>query len=165
MVKKNIKIFTRQLKSLGFSFDWERSFSTTDEDYYKWTQWIFLKMFEKGLAYKAKFPINWCPRCKIGLANEEVVGGKCERCGSQVEKKEKDQWLLKITKYAQRLIDDLDRVDYIERVKIMQKNWIGRSEGASIQFNVKCQPFGKAQVASSEAERQMSVGALLSPSF
>jgi len=137
IVRRNIKNFTRQMKSIGFSFDWQRSFSTTDEDYYKWTQWIFLKMFENGLAYKTKFPINWCPNCKIGLANEEVVAGKCERCGSPVEKKEKEQWLLKITKYAERLIKDLDNVNYIEQVKVQQKNWIGRSEGALIKFKVK----------------------------
>ena len=137
VVKKNIKNFTRQMKSIGFSFDWDRVISTTDENYYKWTQWIFLKMFENGLAYKAKIPINWCPKCKIGLANEEVVAGKCERCASSVEKKEKEQWLLKITKYAQRLIDDLDSVDYIERVKTMQKNWIGRSDGALIKFKIQ----------------------------
>ena len=132
--KKNIEIFTRQLKSLGFSFDWERAFTTTDPKYYKWTQWIFLKLYEHGLAYKSKLPINWCPSCKIGLANEEVVNGKCERCGTAVTKKEIAQWLLRITKYADRLIDDLASVDYLERIRQQQINWIGRSEGAEIDF-------------------------------
>ena len=132
---KNIKRFSEQLKSLGFSFDWDRVISTTDPDYYKWTQWIFLKLFEKGLAYKTNMPVNWCTSCKCVLANEEVVDGVCERCGSQVIRKEKDQWMLGITKYAQRLIDDLDGLDYIERVKTQQINWIGRSTGAEVDFN------------------------------
>ncbi|MFH1667674.1 MAG: leucine--tRNA ligase [Candidatus Komeilibacteria bacterium] len=133
---KNIINFTRQLKSSGFSFDWERSLSTTDPSYYKWTQWIFVQMFKKGLAYKTKQAINWCVDCKIGLANEEVVNGVCERCGGEVVKKDKEQWLLQITKYADRLIDDLDNVDYLERIKSQQINWIGRSEGAEVNFQV-----------------------------
>lgn len=131
----NIKRFTEQLQMLGFSFDWDRCVDTTDPEYYKWTQWIFLKMFEKGLAYKASMPVNWCTSCKCVLANEEVVNGVCERCGAAVVRKEKSQWMLKITEYAQRLIDDLDEVDYIERVKIQQRNWIGRSTGAEVSFN------------------------------
>lgn len=135
-IAKNIKTFTRQLKEAGFSFDWSRSFSTTDPDYYKWTQWIFVQMFKHGLAYKAKESINWCTACKIGLANEEVVDGKCERCGGEVIKKDKEQWILRITKYADRLIKDLDLVDYLERIKTQQINWIGRSEGAEVEFEV-----------------------------
>ncbi|MFA6382174.1 MAG: leucine--tRNA ligase [Candidatus Buchananbacteria bacterium] len=134
--EKNIKTFTTQLKALGFSFDWDRVITTTDPKYYKWTQWIFLKMYEHGLAYKAKIPINWCLSCKIGLANEEVVSGKCERCGGEVEKREKEQWMLKITNYADRLIEDLETVDYLDRIKQQQINWIGRSEGAEIDFVV-----------------------------
>ncbi|MDO5041175.1 MAG: leucine--tRNA ligase [Peptoniphilus sp.] len=137
VTEKNIKRFKEQLKSIGFSFDWSREVDTTDPNYYKWTQWIFLQFFKHGLAYKSEMPINWCPSCKIGLANEEVVAGKCERCGSDVVHKVKSQWMLKITAYAQRLLDDLDDVDYIERVKAQQKNWIGRSEGAEIKFNIK----------------------------
>ena len=136
-VKKNILNFKRQMKSLGFSFDWSREINTTDPKYYKWTQWIFLKLFEKGLAYKKKMPINWCPSCKIGLANEEVVDGKCERCGVQTTTKEKEQWMLKITKYADRLIKDLDKVDYLEKIKTQQINWIGRSEGAEVDFKIE----------------------------
>lgn len=135
VTEKNIAFFKSQLKSLGYSFDWDREFSTTDPEYYKWTQWIFLKLFEKGLAYKAKMPVNWCTSCKCVLANEEVVDNVCERCGSPVVRKEKSQWMLKITEYAQRLIDDLDELDYIERVKIQQRNWIGRSTGAEINFS------------------------------
>ena len=134
--ENNIKIFTRQLQAMGFSFDWQRAVTTTDPKYYKWTQWIFLKMYEKGLAYKAKIPINWCLSCKIGLANEEVVNGRCERCGGPVEKRQKEQWLFKITDYADRLLEDLDSVDYLERIKIQQQNWIGRSEGAEVNFQV-----------------------------
>ncbi len=119
----------------GFSFDWSREINTTDPDYYKWTQWIFLKLFEKGLAYKKEMSVNWCTSCKCVLANEEVVNGVCERCGSEVVHKVKSQWMLKITEYAQRLIDDLDGLDYIERVKLQQKNWIGRSTGAQVKFN------------------------------
>jgi leucyl-tRNA synthetase len=136
VTERNVKRFKSQLKSLGISFDWSREINTTDPGYYKWTQWIFLKLFEKGLAYKKKFPINWCVDCKIGLANEEVVNGKCERCGGEVVKREKNQWMLKITEYADRLIKDLDLVDYIERVKIQQKNWIGRSEGMEVDFKI-----------------------------
>ncbi|MCL2391746.1 MAG: leucine--tRNA ligase [Oscillospiraceae bacterium] len=130
----NIKRFTEQLKMLGYSFDWDRCVDTTDPKYYKWTQWIFLKLLENDLAYKAQMPVNWCTSCLCVLANEEVVDGLCERCGSAVVRREKSQWMLRITKYAQRLIDDLDDVDYVERVKIQQKNWIGRSVGAEINF-------------------------------
>ena len=130
----NISNFTKQLKMLGYSFDWDRVVDTTDPKYYKWTQWIFLQLFKKGLAYKTSMPVNWCTSCKCVLANEEVVNGVCERCGSEVIRKEKSQWMLKITEYAQRLIDDLDQVDFIERVKIQQKNWIGRSTGAEVTF-------------------------------
>lgn len=136
VTERNIKRFKSQLKSLGYSFDWSREVNTTDPSYYKWTQWIFLKLYEKGLAYKKEFPINWCTDCKVGLANEEVVNGKCERCGGEVVKKKKNQWLLKITEYAERLINDLDLVDYIDRVKIQQKNWIGRSEGMEVDFRI-----------------------------
>jgi leucyl-tRNA synthetase len=131
---QNIATFTGQLQMLGFSFDWDRAVNTTDPKYYKWTQWIFLQMFRHGLAYKASIPVNWCTSCKCVLANEEVVEGVCERCGSPVIRKEKSQWMLGITQYAQRLIDDLDDLDYIERVKIQQKNWIGRSDGAELDF-------------------------------
>ena len=134
VTKQNIENFTRQLKMLGYGFDWDRVVDTTDPDYYKWTQWIFLQLFKKGLAYKATMPVNWCTSCKCVLANEEVVEGVCERCGSAVIRKEKSQWMLKITQYAQRLIDDLDDVDFIERVKIQQRNWIGRSTGAEVTF-------------------------------
>ncbi len=137
VTERNIARFKKQMQSLGFSFDWSREVNTTHPDYFKWTQWIFLKLFEKGLAYKKEMPINWCPRCKIGLANEEVVDDGCERCGHAVETRVKNQWMLKITAYAQRLIDDLDLVDYIERAKIQQRNWIGRSEGADVTFNIK----------------------------
>lgn len=137
VTENNIKHFKEQLKSLGYSFDWDREINTTDTGYYKWTQWIFLKLFEKGLAYKAEMPINWCTSCQVGLANEEVVNGVCERCGSEVVHKVKSQWMLKITAYADRLIDDLDLVDYADRIKNQQKNWIGRSEGAEIDFKLK----------------------------
>ena len=132
----NIDNFRRQLKSIGFSFDWGREVNTTDPNYYKWTQWIFLKLFEKGLAYKQEMPINWCTSCKVGLANEEVVNGKCERCGGEVVQKRKSQWMLKITEYAQRLIDDIGELDFIEKVKTQQINWIGRSEGAEVDFKL-----------------------------
>ena len=132
----NIKHFTEQLKKLGFSFDWSREINTTDPNYYKWTQWIFLKLFEKGLAYKAEIPINWCTSCKVGLANEEVVNGVCERCGGEVVRRVKSQWMLKITDYAQKLLDGLDDVEFIEKVKTQQRNWIGRSEGAEVDFTV-----------------------------
>ena len=134
VTKKNIARFKSQLKSLGLSFDWSREINTTDPSYYKWTQWIFLQLFKKGLAYKTEMSVNWCTSCKCVLANEEVVNGVCERCGSEVVHKTKSQWMLAITKYAQRLIDDLDDVDYIERVKIQQRNWIGRSTGAEVDF-------------------------------
>ncbi|HIT30146.1 MAG TPA: leucine--tRNA ligase, partial [Candidatus Scatomorpha stercoravium] len=134
VTKRNIERFTKQLQMLGYSFDWDRVVDTTDPDYYKWTQWIFLQMYKHGLAYKASMPVNWCTSCKCVLANEEVVEGVCERCGAPVVRKEKSQWMLRITAYAQRLIDDLDDVDYIERVKIQQRNWIGRSTGAEVDF-------------------------------
>lgn len=136
VTERNIARFKSQLKALGLSFDWSREVNTTDPSYYKWTQWIFLKLFEKGLAYKKESAINWCTDCKVGLANEEVVNGVCERCGGEVVRKIKNQWMLKITEYAERLINDLDLVDYIERVKIQQKNWIGRSEGAEVDFEI-----------------------------
>ena len=135
VTKQNIANFTSQLKMLGYGFDWDRVVDTTDPNYYKWTQWIFLQMFKKGLAYKTTMPVNWCTSCKCVLANEEVVNGVCERCGSEVIRKEKSQWMLKITAYAQRLLDDLEDVDFIERVKIQQRNWIGRSTGAEITFD------------------------------
>ncbi len=135
VTKDNIENFKRQLKSLGFSFDWSREVNTTDPAYYKWTQWIFLKLYEKGLAYKKKMAVNWCTSCKCVLANEEVVNGVCERCGNTVIHKEKSQWMLKITEYAGRLIDDLDQVNFIERVNIQQKNWIGRSYGTQVKFS------------------------------
>ena len=134
ITKKNTDTFRKQAKSLGISFDWSREINTTDPDYYRWTQWIFLQFFKKGLAYKAKSEINWCPKDKIGLANEEAVGGICDRCGTQTIKKEKEQWMLAITKYADRLDKDLDLVDYPERVKLSQRNWIGKSEGSEIEF-------------------------------
>jgi len=136
VTKKNTNIFCRQLKALGFSFDWSREIDTSSPEYYKWTQWIFLKFFEKGLAYKKRFPINWCLSCKIGLANEEVIDGKCERCGGPTEKREKEQWMLAITKYADRLDKDLDEVDYLEEIKTQQRNWIGKSEGSLIKFQI-----------------------------
>jgi leucyl-tRNA synthetase len=136
ITRRNVARFTEQLKGLGFSFDWDRAFSTTDPEYYRWTQWIFLKLFEKGLAYKAKMPINWCLSCKIGLANEEVVDGACERCGGAVEKRDIEQWMLRITAYADRLIADLDTVDFLAKIKVQQTNWIGRSEGANVDFRM-----------------------------
>ena len=132
----NIQNFTRQMKSIGFSFDWDRCINTSDPSYYKWTQWMFIKLFEKGLAYKDKMAINWCPSCKVGLANEEVVNGCCERCGAQVIRRDKEQWMVAITKYADRLIDDLNDLDFIDRVKSQQINWIGRSEGAELDFGL-----------------------------
>ncbi len=135
--EENIATFKRQLKSLGLSYDWSREIDTTDPEYYKWTQWIFLKFYEHGLAYKKKMPINWCLSCKVGLANEEVVEGRCERCGGPTEKREKEQWMLAITKYADRLISDLDTVDYLEKIKTQQINWIGRSEGINFTEKVK----------------------------
>ena len=136
VTKNNTDNFRRQMKELGFSFDWSREINTTDPKYYKWTQWIFLQLFKNGLAYKDKIAINWCPTCKIGLANEEVISGKCERCGTKVEKKEKEQWMIKITKYADRLIKDLDNVNFLEKIKIQQKDWIGESRGALIKFSI-----------------------------
>ena len=134
VTQQNIKNFTRQLKMLGYGFDWDRCVDTTDPNYYKWTQWIFLQLFKNDLAYKTTMPVNWCTSCKCVLANEEVVEGVCERCGSEVVRREKSQWMLRITKYADRLIDDLDDLDFIERVKIQQKNWIGRSTGTEVTF-------------------------------
>jgi leucyl-tRNA synthetase len=137
VTKRNTDTFRRQIQSLGVSFDWSREINTTDPAYYKWTQWIFLQMYKKGLAYKSKTAINWCLSCKIGLANEEVIDGKCERCGGMTEKREKDQWMLAITKYADRLDGDLDDVDYLPRIKTQQRNWIGKSEGSEIDFAIK----------------------------
>ena len=136
VTKNNVARFKGQLKSLGYSFDWDREINTTDPNYFHWTQWIFLQLFKKGLAYKTEMPVNWCPSCKVGLANEEVVGGCCERCGTEVVRRMRSQWMLKITAYADRLIDDLDTVDYVERVKVSQKNWIGRSNGAEVDFAI-----------------------------
>ena len=137
VTKNNVARFKAQLHSLGYSFDWDREINTTDPEYYKWTQWIFLKLFKAGLAYKKEMPINWCTPCKVGLANEEVVNGVCERCGAPVVRKVKSEWMLKITEYADKLIEGLDTVDYIERVKVSQKNWIGRSTGAEVDFQIK----------------------------
>ena len=137
VTENNVKHFKNQLHSLGYSFDWDREINTTDPNYYKWTQWIFLKLFKAGLAYKKEMPINWCTSCKVGLANEEVVNGVCERCGSPVVRKVKSEWMLKITEYADKLIEGLNDVDYIERVKVSQKNWIGRSTGAEVDFQIK----------------------------
>ncbi len=136
VTKQNTDIFRKQLKSFGFSFDWSREINTTDPKYYKWTQWIFLQLYKHGLAYKKKMPINWCPSCKIGLANEEVIGEACERCGTQTTQKEKEQWILKITKYADKLLEGLKSVDYLERIRVQQENWIGKSEGAEIEFPI-----------------------------
>jgi len=137
VTEKNVARFKEQLKSLGYSFDWDREINTTDPEYYKWTQWIFLKLFKEGLAYKKEMPINWCPSCKVGLANEEAAGGVCERCGAEVVRKVKSEWMLKITNYADKLLEGLKDVDYIERVKTSQINWIGRSEGAEVDFQLK----------------------------
>ena len=137
VTKNNVERFKGQLHALGYSFDWEREINTTDPNYYKWTQWIFLKLFHAGLAYKAEMPINWCTSCKVGLANEEVVNGVCERCGSEVVRKVKSQWMLKITDYAEKLLEGLDTVDYVERIKVSQKNWIGKSTGAEVDFLLK----------------------------
>ena len=136
VTEENIKNFTKQIKMTGMSFDWDRAITTSDPSYYKWTQWIFLQMFKHGLAYKKKMAINWCPSCKIGLANEEVVDGSCERCGAPVEKREKEQWMLAITKYADKLLEGLKEVDYIERAKVQQENWIGRKEGINIEYQM-----------------------------
>ena len=137
VTENNVKRFKEQLHSLGYSFDWDREINTTDPSYYKWTQWIFLKLFKAGIAYKKEMPINWCTSCKVGLANEEVVNGVCERCGAPVVRKVKSEWMLKITDYAEKLIEGLDHVDYIERVKVSQKNWIGKSQGAEVDFSIK----------------------------
>ena len=136
VTENNVERFKNQLHSLGYSFDWDREINTTDVNYYKWTQWIFLKLFNEGLAYKSEMPINWCTSCKVGLANEEVVNGVCERCGSPVVRKVKSQWMLKITDYAEKLLEGLQDVDYIERVKVSQKNWIGKSQGAEVEFKI-----------------------------
>ena len=136
VTKQNVDHFREQLKKIGFSFDWDREINTTDPSYYKWTQWIFLQLYKHGLAYKAEIPINFCTSCKVGLANEEVVNGVCERCGGEVVQKVKSQWMLKITEYAERLYDDLDETDFIEKVKIQQRNWIGKSKGAEVKFKV-----------------------------
>jgi len=137
VTKNNVARFKEQLHSLGYSFDWNREINTTDPEYYHWTQWIFLQLFKKGLAYKAEMPINWCTSCKVGLANEEVVDGKCERCGAEVVRKVKSQWMLKITEYAEKLIEGLDSVDYVEKIKTSQKNWIGKSIGAEVDFSIR----------------------------
>ena len=136
VTKKNVDRFRQQLQRIGFSFDWSREVDTTDPNYFKWTQWIFLQLYKHGMAYKSEMPVNWCPSCKCGLANEEVVAGKCERCGAEVIRRVKSQWMLKITKYAQKLLDGLDDVDFIEKVKTQQRNWIGRSEGAEVDFKI-----------------------------
>ena len=136
VTENNVKRFKEQLHSLGYSFDWDREINTTDPSYYKWTQWIFLKLFKAGLAYKKEMPINWCTSCKVGLANEEVVNGVCERCGAPVVRKVKSEWMLKITDYAEKLLEGLNDVDYIERVKVSQKNWIGKSQGAEVDFAI-----------------------------
>lgn len=154
VTRDNVKNFTRQAKALGFSFDWSREVNTTDPAYYKWTQWIFLQLFKKGLAYKKEMAVNWCTDCKVVLANEEVVDGKCERCQGEVVRKVKSQWMLKITEYAQRLLDDLAEVDYPERVKSSQINWIGRSTGAEVQFQVKTSDF---ETREADCEPRLSV--------
>ena len=133
----NIKNIKRQINEIAALYDWDREVNTTDPNFYKWTQWIFVKMFKEGLAYEKEFPINWCPSCKTGLANEEVVGGKCERCGAEVTKKNLRQWMLRITKYADRLLNDLDKLDWPEKVKKMQADWIGKSYGAEVDFPVE----------------------------
>ena len=136
VTEKNVNRFRKQLQRIGFSFDWSREVNTTDPNYFKWTQWIFLQLYKHGMAYKSEMPVNWCPSCKCGLANEEVVAGKCERCGAEVIRRVKSQWMLKITKYAQKLLNGLDDVDFIEKVKTQQRNWIGRSEGAEVDFQI-----------------------------
>lgn len=160
ITEKNIRFFKKQLQSLGLSFDWTKEINTTDPDYYKWTQWIFLKFFEKGLAYQAEIPINWCPSCKTGLANEEVVDGKCERCGAQTERRKIKQWMLKITKYADRLIKDLESVDYLEKIKAQQTNWIGRSEGTEVKFIIPNSKF-TIQVFTTRVDTIFGVTALV----
>ncbi len=140
VTERNINRFRFQLKRLGFSFDWNREINTTDPGYYKWTQWIFLKLWENGLAYKNEMPVNWCQSCKVGLANEEVVGGVCERCGGTVVRRNRSQWMLRITRYAERLLSDLDTVDFLDKIKAQQSNWIGKSTGAEVDFLVAGQP-------------------------
>ncbi|MCL2486237.1 MAG: class I tRNA ligase family protein, partial [Oscillospiraceae bacterium] len=157
VTKSNVIRFKSQIKSLGLSFDWSREVNTTDPAYYKWTQWIFLKLLEKGLAYKKKMSVNWCTSCKCVLANEEVVNGVCERCHSEVVRRDKEQWMLKITEYAQRLIDDLDDLDYIERVKVQQKHWIGRSTGAEVDFDVVTSVGGDPQIVPQTGEGARAV--------
>jgi leucyl-tRNA synthetase len=137
VTKENTDHFRNQMKRLAYSFDWDREVNTTDPNYYRWTQWIFIQLFKKGLAYKKEMPINWCPSCKIGLANEEVVDGKCERCGAEVSRRNISQWVVKITEYADKLIDGLEKTDFIEKVKQSQINWIGKSEGAKVKFKIK----------------------------
>ena len=133
----NIENFLKQIKALGFSYDWDREISTHTSEYYHWTQWIFLQLYKKGLAYESDMPINWCPDCKTGLANEEVLDGRCDRCGHQVERKNLRQWVFKITEYADKLLEDLETLDWPDSVKAMQKNWIGRSEGANVTFKIE----------------------------
>jgi leucyl-tRNA synthetase len=156
----NTETFRRQMQSLGLSFDWSREINTTDPAYYRWTQWMFLQFFKNGLAYKKKMPINWCPSCKIGLANEEAAGGKCERCGHEVEKRDKEQWMIAITKYADRLLEDLKTVDYLPKIKKQQEEWIGRSEGAIVKFqipNSKSQTNSNSQISTPDLETLPSV--------
>ena len=141
VTKKNTDTFRRQMKKMAFSFDWPREINTTDPNYYRWTQWIFIQLFKRGLAYKQAMPINWCPNCKIGLANEEVIDGRCERCGAQVFRRKLNQWIVKITDYADRLIEGLEKTDFVEKVKLAQVNWIGKSEGAKIKFKVQSSKF------------------------
>ena len=136
VTRENTDHFRSQMKKLAYSFDWDREVNTTDPNYYKWTQWIFIQLFKKGLAYKKEMPINWCPSCKIGLANEEVVDGKCERCGAEVSRRNVSQWVVKITEYADKLIEGLKETDFIEKVKQQQINWIGKSEGAKVKFKI-----------------------------
>ena len=152
----NIDKFRSQIKSLGFSYDWDREVDTSSPGYYRWTQWIFLKLFEKGLAYEAESPINWCPSCKTGLANEEVKDGQCERCGTKVSRKRIRQWILKITAYAERLLEDLDGLDWPEPVKLMQRNWIGRSEGANVTFAIEGFP-DKLEIYTTRADTLFGV--------
>ncbi|GAB4108778.1 MAG: leucine--tRNA ligase [Acidobacteriota bacterium] len=146
VTEKNIDRFRRQLKRLGFSFDWSREINTTDPAYYRWTQWIFLKLWEHGLAYKAEMPVNWCESCKVGLANEEVVGGVCERCGGSVVRRTRSQWMLRITRYAERLLADLETVDFLEKIKLQQINWIGKSTGAEVDFPIVGRPDLKMRI-------------------
>ncbi len=157
VTKRNTKNFKRQIQSLGISFDWSREINTTDPKYYRWTQWLFLQLLKHGLAYKKKMPINWCLSCKIGLANEEVIDGQCERCGGETEKRDKEQWMLAITKYADRLDKDLDRVDYAERIKIQQRNWIGRSYGTEISFEVRNSSPTNADLTQTHAEEDTEI--------